>query len=194
MSSFILKEEIKKRKKEEQGKKRTRTRRFTKTKRKRENPVIPLPNLWSLHMSLETTCLIPFFMSLVCMYVCINSTRKWYHKAYVYVWVILFSIMSSNSIHAATNGMVFSFLWLSNIPVHLSVYLSLFISSIYIIYHISIIYLPIIYPSFIHLSFVYMYLSIYLSSIYLFIYLSSIHLSICLSSIFYSTISLSINL
>ena len=75
----------------------------------------------SLSSLLATTCLfsepMSLFLFLFCLFVLFfDSTCKWDHVAFLFLWLISLSIISSRFIHVFTNGKIFSFLWLSNSP------------------------------------------------------------------------------
>ena len=68
------------------------------------------------------------FVSYVCdsvslfqnKFICIiflDSTYKWYHRMFVFLWLTSFSMIISGSIHVAENGIISFFSWLSSIPV-----------------------------------------------------------------------------
>ena len=70
---------------------------------------------------LLTTRLISFSVSslflsgFVCLF--LNSTCNWDHTVFTFLWLILFSIITSRSIYIITNRRISSFLWLNDIPV-----------------------------------------------------------------------------
>ena len=43
----------------------------------------------------------------------------WYHTVFVFLWLILLSIIPSKFIHVVANGTILSFLWLSTIPLYI---------------------------------------------------------------------------
>ena len=71
-------------------------------------PPSPLATTYSFSVSLTHFCFVMF----VCF---LDSTSKWNHTVFVFLWLILLSIISFRSIHVVKMAR-FRFLWLSNIP------------------------------------------------------------------------------
>ena len=71
-------------------------------------PPSPRATTYSFSVSLTHFCFVMF----VCF---LDSTSKWNHTVFVFLWLILLSIISFRSIHVVKMAR-FRFLWLSNIP------------------------------------------------------------------------------
>ena len=84
-------------------------------------PFIALPppwvttNLFSISVSLLLLCRL--FRNLLHF---LDSTYKWYHTAFILLWLVSLSIISSKSMHPATNGKFLFYLWLSSIPLYIT--------------------------------------------------------------------------
>ena len=52
------------------------------------------------------------FIIFLCFFFLSYFTYKWYHRVFVFLWLISFNIIPFKSIHIAENGKIF-FLWLS---------------------------------------------------------------------------------
>ena len=66
-------------------------------------------------------CLFSEFITLLmfcCLFICfLDSTHKWNHTVFVFVWLISLSRMSCRSIRVMANGKISFFLWLIFLPV-----------------------------------------------------------------------------
>ena len=49
----------------------------------------------------------------------LDSTYKWYHMVFLFLWLTSLSLTISRSIHVAANGIILFFLWLSNILLYI---------------------------------------------------------------------------
>ena len=90
---------------------------------------------------LETTCLFSvsmtlFLFSYICsfVFVFLDSTYKWNHMVFVFLWLISLSIVHSRSTHIVANGKISCFLWLSNIPLCIYVCVCIYTHHIFFIH------------------------------------------------------------
>lgn len=65
------------------------------------------PNLWQ-----------PPFYSVSVSSMLLDSTYKWAHIVFVFLWLISLSLMPSGSTRVVINGRISFCLWLNNIPLH----------------------------------------------------------------------------
>ena len=81
---------------------------------------IPIPSLSYPQPPLATTILFSINMFLFHRYVhlchILDSTCKWYHTVFVFLFLASFNMIISRSIHVAANGIILFLLWLSSIP------------------------------------------------------------------------------
>ena len=78
------------------------------------------------------------YVHLLCF---LNSTYEWNHTVFVFLSLILFSIIHSGSIHIVANGKISSFWSLSSIPLYICIYTTLSIHQSRDIWTLSIIWL-----------------------------------------------------
>ena len=60
------------------------------------------------------------FVYLFCI---LDSTHKWDHTVFFFLWLISLSVIPFRFIHVAANGKIEFFLWLSNIPLYTWIYI-----------------------------------------------------------------------
>ena len=99
--------------------------------------LIPYHSL-SFLSSMVTAGLFPMSLFLfgiyIHLYYFLDSTYKWYQTVFVFVLLILLSIIFSRSIHVASDGRISFFLWLSSIPLHVCIYIHIYICTSLFIY------------------------------------------------------------
>ena len=66
-----------------------------------------------------------FYEFCFCFY--LEPTYKWYHRVFVFVWLVSLSIMPSGSIHFVKNVNIYIFFWLNSISLCVCIYTSIYI-------------------------------------------------------------------
>ena len=111
--------------------------------------LIPYPYFAPLHFPFPigdhefVFCIWVCFCSAVyiCLYDSLDSTYKWYHTVFVFLWLTSLSTIFSRFISVAATGRISFFLWVSNIPLYIyttsSFSVHLFQAHIIVIWYIT---------------------------------------------------------
>ena len=77
----------------------------------------PLPLVITIFFVSMSLFLFPF----ICSFGFLDSTCKWNHTVFVFIWLISLSITLSRSFCVVPHGKIAFFLWLSNVPLHIPI-------------------------------------------------------------------------
>ena len=85
-------------------------------------PIFPFTatNLFSISVSLS------LFHRYVDLYCILDSTYKWYHIVFVFLFLTSLSMVISRSIHVAVNGIISFFWWLNSVPLCVCMFVCVF--------------------------------------------------------------------